>query len=352
MDEVIINMAMNLIIADTDQEYMERLEQYLVKKTEGMYNIIKYTDKDELSDALKKKKYDILLCSPDLYDESITYKHVILSILLKDEDEVQHMPDVEIRVINKFTRITTLIDYIAKEYEEAKSNQPTICCVYSPAGGVGKTTVALSMAIAYAKMGKKAFYLNLEDFESTHFYFRPREGAGIGDVLSEFSTKRETEFKINEAKIQELRINEAKQVDIKTGVMYFSQFKDVNVLRTITEEQITALIERLTEGGISNAVFIDTSTGLSNINRCLFNLADKVIIVARDNATTMHKVNKFLMSEDIVGPIRSKLKLLMNRSSTVDNSTGIEVISRIDELSMDDPLEMCELIAQNYIINK
>ncbi len=345
-------MAMNLIIADTDQEYMERLEQYLLKKTQGKYNIIKYTDKDELSHALRKKKYDILLCAPELYDETITYKHVILSVLLKDEDENEHMPDVEVRVINKFTRITEMIDYIAKEYEEAKSNQPVICCVYSPAGGVGKTTVALSMAIAYARMGKKAFYINLEDFESTHFYFRPREGAGIGDVLSEFSKKRETEFKINEAKIQELKINEAKQVDMKTGVMYFSQFKDVNVLRTITEEQVTALIERLTEGGISNAVFIDTSTGLSNINRCLFNLSDKIILVARDNPTTMHKINKFLMSEDIVAPIKPKLRLLMNRSKTVDNTTGLEVITRIDELTMDDPLEMCEVIAQNYIMNK
>jgi len=74
-------------------------------------------------------------------------------------------------MVRKYQRMDTLSEAVLLKYAEesntldtVKGNSTTkITAFYSPAGGTGKTTLALAMATAGAQAGMSILYLNLEE---------------------------------------------------------------------------------------------------------------------------------------------------------------------------------------------
>ena len=332
-------MSMNLIIADTNQEYMERLKDYILNKYQEEYTIELNYDKYQLKERTKIGKCQVVLLTPNLYDPEMNIKNIELPIVLIDEEVPLPYPDKFKRAINKYTRITSLVNYIQEEYEEMERNKPLIYGVYSPAGGVGKTTIALSTAVAYAKAGKKVLYFNLEDLDSTPMYFEGTEVPPM-DVLANLA-------KDSYEQMLAKRIGQ----DKNTGVMYFTREVQTLDPYAISAEEITRIIEAVIESGMANVVVVDLSTELNNLNRQVFEMADYLLMVVNQNTQATYKTNCFMMQNEIVEPIKNKLRFVINQGKESGINQEVEVIARIDKLYATNPLGLCEYIAQNHFLS-
>ncbi len=332
-------MSMNLIIADTNQDYVERLKDYILNKYQDQYIIELIYDKYQLKERIKQGKCQVVLLTPNLYDPEMNIKNIELPIILVDEEAPLPYPDKFKRSINKYTRITSLMLYVEEEYEEMERNKPIIYGVYSPAGGVGKTTIALSAAIAYAQAGKKVLYFNLEDLDSTPMFFEKAEVPPMEVLLNLAKDSYE--------QMLAKRIGQ----DKRTGVMYFTREVQTLDPYAISAEEVSRIVETLIESGMANIVIIDLSTELNFLNRQVFEMADYLMMVVNQNTQSTYKTNCFMAQDELIEPIRNKIKFVINQGKEFSINQDVEVIARIDKLYATNPLGLCEYIAQNHFLS-
>lgn len=329
-------MAKNLIIADIHKEYVNRLSAYILKTYGNDYEIEVFHDKSQLKERIQRQKCEVLLLSPQLYDSEIYFKNIKLPIILIDDDQSVPYPDKFKWTINKYTRISTLLQYIDKEYEEVEKNRPIVYSFYAPAGGVGKTTMALATAIAYAKVGKRVLYINLEEMDSTGMFFDEKDI--VPKVLLEHPV---------EDIYDQILADRIKQ-DEQTHIMYLKR-KCVDD-KIQVKEQIDLLVERAIDNGIANIVIIDLSTSYSQLCQGITDISDYVILVSNAHTHAVYKLTQLLKETHLAFDLKEKLKLIVNQSKELNISTDIDVIGRIDKLYATNPLGLCEYIAQNQFL--
>ncbi len=332
-------MSMNLIIADTNQTYVERLTKFILSKYEDSYSIEVIDDKQKLKERVRKEKCEVLLLSPELYDPGMNLKNIKLPIILLDEEASLPYPDKFKRVINKYTRISSLLVYVNNEYEEMERNRPLVYGVYSPAGGVGKTTISLSTAMAYAKAGKKVLYFNLEDVDSTSMFFDKAKKPSMESLLN-----------LSNDSYEQTLANLILQ-DESTGIFCFARDNKMLDPYSLSAEEVTHIVEALIESEMVNIVVIDLSTAVNALNRQVFDICDYLVMVADQNAQSAYKINSFMQQTELVHPIKEKLRLVLNQCKDLSNTEDIDVIGRIDKLYATNPLGLCEYIAQNHFLS-
>ena len=332
-------MPMNLIIADTNKEYMKRLKHYISKKYEEEYTIELIDDKYQLKERTKMGKCQVVLLSPNLYDPEMNFKNIDLPIILLDEEAPLTYPDKFKKAINKYTRITKLVRYVQEEYEEMQRNRPLVYAVYSPAGGVGKTTISIATAIAYAKAGKRVLYINLEDLDSTPMYFDKSRNTTVEELTN-----------LARDSYEQMLVKRIVK-DKNTGVMHLTRVTKTLDSYALSPEEISHIIEATIETGMVNVVVIDTSTEISFLNRKVFEISDYMLVVVNQNSQVTYKTNVFMTQSEIIDPIKEKVRFVINQSKEAGVNQDIEVIAKIDKLYATNPLGLCEYIAQNHFLN-
>ena len=332
-------MPMNLIIADTNKEYMNRLKEYISSKYQEEYTIELIDDKYQLKERTKMGKCEVVLLAPNLYDPEMNLKNIDLPIILLDEEAPLTYPDKFKKAINKYTRITKLIKYVEEEYEEMERNRPLVYAIYSPAGGVGKTTISLATAMSYVKAGKRVLYINLEDLDSTPMYFDKAR-----------NTKPEEIVNLARDSYEQMLVKKISK-DKNTGVMYLTRESKTLDSYYMNAEEISHMVEAVIETGMANVVVVDTSTEINFLNRKVFEIADYMLMVVNQNIQVTYKTNSFMKQGEVVEPIKDKIKFVINQGKEAGINKDIEVIARIDKLYATNPLGLCEYIAQNHFLN-
>ncbi len=332
-------MPMNLIIADTNKEYMKRLKDYISSKYQEEYTIELIDDKHQLKERTKMGKCEVVLLAPNLYDPGMNLKNIDLPIILLDEEVPLTYPDKFKKAINKYTRITKLVKYVEEEYEEMERNRPLVYGVYSPAGGVGKTTISMATAISYVKAGKKVLYINLEDLDSTPMYFDKAKHAKVDELA-----------KLARDSYEQMLVKKITK-DRNTGVMYLTREDKTLDSYSISSEEISHMIESVIETGMANVVVVDTSTEISFLNRKVFEISDYMLMVVNQNTQATYKTNSFMTQGEIIEPIKEKIRFVINQGKEAGVNQDVEVIARIDKLYATNPLGLCEYIAENHFLN-
>ena len=326
----------NLIIADTHKEYVNRLSTYILKTYGNDYEIEVFHDKSQLKDRIQQRKCEVLLLAPQLCDSEIYFKNIKLPIILTDEDQSVPYPDEFKWTINKYTRISTLLQYIDREYEEVEKNRPIIYSFYAPAGGVGKTTMALATAIAYAKVSKKVLYINLEEMDSTGMFFEKK------DVVPNLLLEHPIEDIYDQILADRIKQDE------QTHIMYLKR-KYIDD-KSEVKEQIDLLVERAIDNGIANIIIMDLSTNYSQLHQRIMDISDYVILVSNAQSHAVYKLAQLLKETHLAVELKEKLKLIVNQSEELNLATDIDVIGRIDKLYATHPVDLCEYIVQNQML--
>ncbi len=333
-------MRIDLVIADEDNNYRGRIAGYL--SSENEYRVSQFSKANELIAYLEKYRCDILLVTPEIYTEKLaTYDVRTIILLLEDEQERLVYGTSS---IYKYQSITNIEKYILEEdTKNSTTARPKshyagtkIISVYSPIGGVGKTTVAVSLAMQYARLGRRVFYLNLEEIASTESYFRVSENNSLTKVLESLAME------------QTVDLNEIKQMDDEYNIGYFSPLKQLADNSLITVEKLIMLLHRLKEFDMYDILIIDTNSRMSDITKCLLGECSEIVFVGASTENASLKMAKWLAEAQEV--VKKAFIIYNNVDSNISMIDNIMAIGRIPKLGDNSEREKCkQIVNQEYI---
>lgn len=217
-----------------------------------------------------------------------------------------------------------------------------IIAVSSGKGGVGKTNIAINLALAYAKIGKKVIVLDAD-----------LGLANVNVVLGVIPRYNLYHLIRQQKKMREILLDTSYGIQIVAGASGFSK------IANLSEDERRLFIEELHELSAADIVIIDTSAGVSNNVLSFVAAADDAIIVTTPEPTAItdaYGIVKIIATE--IDNLELGLKLIVNRVKSVTearkvaerviNIAGQFLNLKIDYLGFvyDDPLVQMAVIKQ------
>lgn len=166
------------VICDRDEKYLQRLQDYLIKKRISNFEILVFTDLESVIKHNSYEPYEIILVGENVCNDKmqkITANHKFILM----ESDIRYNTDYP--AISKYQSadrlLAELFENIAKEDCEKKevvsdnrlqygSSHTRIITYYSPLNHVAQSGMALDTAIKHSMQGHKVLYINLTAFSS------------------------------------------------------------------------------------------------------------------------------------------------------------------------------------------
>jgi hypothetical protein len=335
-----MKMKISLLIATMDALYAGLLSDNISEHHADKITVSICSSVEGLQEALFQRKYNVALFDTELMEHA-DIKSVHLPLLLWSETKTVGDIYNEFGRVNKYQRISSIVAAVLEQYAKLSrssfnpnSNRAKITAVWSPVGGVGKTSVAMAYALSNTGENKGIFYLNLEHFSSIPDYFDDN-GKSISTVF-EMLENHEGDVKML---IQGLCCRE-------NGITYLcspGNFDDMCILSCEnTYELVTACAE------VSDELVIDLSCICDARTRKVFELADNVMLVAGQTTTAEIKLIQFISQSDIYESIKEKVTIVANKGAVI-NTQGIESIISFPYIHSSDAKSVVQQM-KSYII--
>ena len=300
-------MKIRLLIATADRDYTDHLSNAILKRYADTLELSVCSSTERLVDLTSANRYDAALIEPD-FVSAVKPGSVQVPFMLMDEMEYG-AGSGEMKSIRKYQRISSMAGQVMESCAEtgkgaggAGAYKAQVTAVWSPAGGAGKTTVALAYAANKVNAGKTVVYLNLENFCSTPVYF-PESGRSISKALE----KLESNLR--------LFLLGIRQQDSGSGVLYFcgpDNYDDINVLTAgDIEKLIDACADEIDE------LVVDLSSQVDERVVKVFGMSEKVLLVADPSKASQAKTRQFISQHNVFGQIQPKTVLVNNKGASL-----------------------------------
>jgi len=316
------NMKIKMLIATKDNHYSKSFSDHISEFYSDKIDICEYSEQEGVSESASKKKYDAALVDSRFagkFDLSI----VTMPILLWSDIEPAELPNSAaqgIIRIRKYQRISSIIagvfEHLAKVSKTDSglgSKSAEITAVWSPAGGVGKTTAALACATSKAAEGKDVFYLNLEDFSSVPGYFH-EQGKSISSVFEMLDTQSGN-IKMF---IQGISC-------LSSGIKYLCCPNNYEDMYILSPENISDLI--IACAGLTDELILDLPCIYDARTKKAFETAGKILIVTTPDSSANVKLAQFKSQNNAFEDIKEKVTIIINKNTTAADNvlTGAEI---------------------------
>ena len=343
-------MKIKIAIADTDEVYAKRLFEAL-QRQENLFLSV-FTDKDMLEKGLAASKYDIVLFDYSMYSGDNLFKNARLSVLLYDEYKEQPLiGSGRYKAVKKYQRGSNIYKEVIGLYSEYVSDpaflgnsnkQCRVICVYSPAGGSGKTSVAAAMANSIANKGRNVMYLNFEPISSYGTFMELNGGKGMGELFSALDGSGSFALKL------ESLIKRTPQ-----GIIYFEKFENLLDIYEITAEDIEKLINMIEKSAAADFIIIDMGTQFDSINRCIMDISDKIILVEKNDKPEKEKTAAFAAHSTVKREYEHKICTVINFADGNSDASSVhyEVVGRIPEKKFSDTEKLIAHICRYSLID-
>jgi flagellar biosynthesis protein FlhG len=186
-----------------------------------------------------------------------------------------------------------------------------IISVSSGKGGVGKTNIAINLALAYAKLGKKVIVLDAD-----------LGLANVNVVMGVIPRYNLYHLIRQQKKMRDILLDTTYGIQIVAGASGFSK------IANLSEEERKGFVEELYELSSADIIIIDTSAGVSNNVLTFVAASDDVIIVTTPEPTAItdaYGIVKIIATE--IDNLDLGLKLVVNRVKSV--TEGRKVAERV-----------------------
>jgi len=302
-------MKVKMLIASDDMRYAMKLSEQISKKHSDTLEVTVCSNPVALPEAISLYKAEVALVDRP-FVKHLEDIEVALPLILHSDATADEAP-IELMRIEKYGRVSTMVADILETYSKISKKAvagtgkvTNITAVWSPAGGAGKTTVALAAATALTQNGKSVFYLNLETFSSIPAYF----GEGRKGISSVFEM-----LESNEGDVKMLISGISAE---ENGITYLGKpdnYDDINIL---SAENVEELI--LSLGGLTDELIIDISLPCDERIKKIFELAGKVLLVTDKTGTAKAKLSQFIAQNSTFESIREKTTIIANRGAAID----------------------------------
>jgi pilus assembly protein CpaE len=203
-----------------------------------------------------------------------------------------------------FELVNTLSHVLADRQARA-TGACRVVSVFSPKGGVGKTTIAFNLAVALGQMGVATALIDgsLQYGDLRALLKVPSDVPSILDLPTD---------RVQESDLREVMWRDPAGIDI---LLAPPRVEMAEMVTARDVEKTISLLRRLYE-----AIVIDTPTTLSEVTLALLDGSDIVLSIVTYDSTTIH--NTIAVGEvfSSIGYTPEKLQYLVNRS---DSSGGI-----------------------------
>jgi pilus assembly protein CpaE len=195
--------------------------------------------------------------------------------------------------------------------EAASDREPgAIVAVFSPKGGVGRTTVAVNLAVAAAaELGKKVVLVD------GSFQF------GDVGVLLNLNPKNKSIADL----VPELEAGEVESLDTfvinhSAGIRVLLAPPAPEMAELITPAGVRKVLEKLRAE--HDLVFVDCTSSFNDTTLAILDMADVILTMLSLEITSIKNMRLFLEVADQLGYEKPKVKLVLNRA---DSTLGIRV---------------------------
>jgi len=314
-------MKTQLLIATGDNDYAEHLSKGLSELHADVIDVSVCGSEEHLREQLKARKFDVALLESTMI-EGLDLQSIRLPLLLWSENENQAWVPDGMKRVRKYQRISSIVSDVLELYAKRLANgrgestkKARVTAVWSPMGGVGKTTTALAFAEGKALEGKQVLYLDMEPFSSARVYFA-ETGRSISAVFEMIET--------GEGNIGML-VRSVRQQDNGSGISYFCRPENYDDMNILTAENIAALIDACAE--LTDELVIDLSCSCDERTLKVFELADMVLLVTDASPTAQIKFSQFVAQHNVFQSIREKAVLVANKGAIISKPLVDNVIN-------------------------
>jgi flagellar biosynthesis protein FlhG len=200
---------------------------------------------------------------------------------------------------------------IMKDQSGAQKRKTRIIAVSSGKGGVGKTNIAINIALAYAMLGKKVTVMDAD-----------LGLANVNVVLGIIPRYNLYHLIRKQKKMKDIIQDTMYGIKIVAGASGFSK------IANLSDEERHNIIEELSELSNADILIIDTGAGVSNNVLSFIAAADDAIIITTPEPTAItdaYGIIKIIATE--VENMNIGLKLIVNRVKSV--TEGRKVAERV-----------------------
>ena len=337
-------MRVKMLIASCDATYTGLISEYISNNYPDIMEISVCNDLQGLRETLSLRRYDVALMDAG-FMKSAEPGSVKLALMLWSEadseagfeagadagsesgfetgpesgfEPASDETSEQIPRVNKYQRISSIVTDVLEQYakisgkrRDSDSKSANITAIWSPAGGVGKTTVALAYAASGVTEGKDVFYLSLESFSSVPAFFNERGKS----ISAAFDLLDNCEGNVKML-LQGIRCRES-------GVTYLCEPDNFDDICILSEENIVELVTSCAR--ITDELIIDLSSICDKNTRQVFELADKVLLVTEPSVPAQAKLSQFTSQNNVFEGIREKTTLVANKGAVV-NELDIETV--------------------------
>jgi len=332
-------MKVKLLIATIDAVYAKLLSDHISEHHADSIDISVCSTLERIQETLSGQRYDAALIDSTLINSIDTCK-INLPLLLWSEDEKSCEISPATGTGNKYQRRSKIIAAILEKYAGVSksiyltdSKAAVITAVWSPAGGVGKTTVALSYAMSCVSEGRSVFYLNLEDFSGVPGYL----GTGGKSISSVFEMLDTQEGNIK------MLIRAISSHD--KGITYLCEPDNFDDMCVLSSDNIRELVRACAE--LSDELVIDLSCSCDIRTCTVFDIADRILIVTEQTTSAEYKLNQFTAQNNIFERIKDKTAIVANKGASITDPPTDNVIS-LPHIQANDAISVCGVLSGYY----
>jgi len=308
-----------LVIADEDKDYVSCLVDYIMCAHSAKFAVTSFTETASLLAHLEEGSNPpgIVLAGGKFIPllEQIAPGKRGLVIVLCGEGQIGDR-----RAINKFQFgekiVSEMLRIFAEEasleysFRQTLTHQKTkIMAVFSPVGGVGKTTIAVGASVQTAWEGKNCFYLNLENMASTPLYFTGEQEENFSGILY---------YLKNNSKNLSLHLETAKCIDPVTKIAYYQPPDNIIDFKEDIAAELRLLLQGLKATGQYERIFVDMSSEINKNNLAVLQACDQIVLVAEQNMSSLLKIQKLFQDLRLLATrqgwdISEKFNLVLNK---------------------------------------
>jgi len=318
-------MKIKLLIALDDGVYAKLLSDNISEYHSDTVDVCLCNSPEGLKELLKSRRFNVALVDAAMIGY-IDMKSIHLPLLLWSETEANSVtaanPDVKNNIgrINKYQRISSIVSAVLEQYARVSTGRDNfetkhtcITAIWSPAGGTGKTSVAIAYALSRVTGDKEVFYLNIENFSSIPCFFN-ENGKSISTV-----------FEMLENSDGDIKMLIKGISGRDKGITFLSgpdNYDDINILSCENVHELITFCAQL-----ADELVIDMSCGCDSRTRKVFDLAGKILLVTDPSGCTGVKLAQFLSQNNVFETIKEKTVIVANKGAILNGPYAESIIS-------------------------
>lgn len=278
-----------ILLIDVDDEYSFNLCNFLTHNYSETLLVNYCSNAYSIEEWIKKVDPDILLTCEKYYYQVQDYFHKSIIILTTGTSSLDLGNVIS---INKYKNVNKIAGDIINSFIDAgniikssKEKSTKIVSVYSAAGNVGKTSIALGVSSICSRSGLSVFYLNLEQFQSTEIFFSGISEYSLSDVIY-YAKERDRNLA---SKLSTVRCQ-----DPASNLYFFKETNNAYDLCELVSEDMEYIIKSFRESAQYDLVVVDMDSQFNKNSMKMFELADEIIYVFTDEEICLHKTKLFV----------------------------------------------------------